>query len=59
MRYNHAYSFGFEVISDNEDGTDVTGAQLRAAMIAKLAKSTDQDITECCDCPWDTFEIDE
>jgi len=35
-RYNHAYDFAFEVLSDHPEGEDVTPAMLIAACRARL-----------------------
>ena len=35
-RYNHAYDFAFEVISEHPEGEDVTPAMLLAACRARL-----------------------
>lgn len=55
-RYNHAYSFGFTVLSNSKEADDVTGAQLRKAIIEGLAKRTDKEVLDNCDCPFDTYE---
>ena len=58
--HDHAFSFGLEVISSREDAKDVTGADLRRALLARLATMTDQEVREACDggCPFDTNEVD-
>lgn len=35
-RYSHAYDIVFEVQSDKEDGSDVTPAMLRAALLKRI-----------------------
>lgn len=37
-KWNHAFDFAFEVISEKEDGSDVTPAMLLAACRARLAR---------------------
>lgn len=58
--YDHAYSFGLEVISSDERGEDVTGADLRRALLARLATMTDEEVVQACDGgqPFDSHEID-
>lgn len=56
--FNHAYSFAFEVISKDEQGEDVTGKELRRALGRKLFLLTDEEVLECCDSPFDTFEVE-
>jgi|JRYH01.1.fsa_nt_gb hypothetical protein len=54
-QFNHAYSFAFEVLSHNEDGEDVTPDMLRAALLARIQKLSDEDLAQACDAPWDTM----
>jgi len=55
--YNHAYTFAVEIKnSGREDAEDVTGAQLRAALLERIDRLSDDDILEACDAPYDTFE---
>lgn len=57
--YNHAYSFGFEVPGSTcEQATDVTGARLRERLLERLARLTDDELLEACDCPFDTYQED-
>lgn len=58
-RYDHAYTFGFSVKSNDEGGEDVTAEQLRDAIVKALARMNDVDLLENCGCPFDTFEIEE
>ena len=57
MKYNHAYSFAFEVVSNDPDGEDVTGERLRDQLLARLNRLTDAEVSEACDCPWDSHEV--
>lgn len=57
-RYSHAYDIVFEVQSDKEDGSDVTPAMLRAALLKRI-----EDVFEnsgewehACDL-FDTYEV--
>lgn len=54
-RYNHAFDFAFEVISDREDGEDVTPAMLREALLKRVNNLSDQDLDEACGL-YDTHE---
>jgi hypothetical protein len=57
--YNHAYTLAFEVAgSKDESGEDVTGAQLRAALLERLSRLSDEELVEACEAPYDTFEED-
>ena len=56
-RYSHAYDFAFEVTSETEDGSDVTPAMLRAALIDRAARIPDTEIPEACG-RYDTHELD-
>jgi hypothetical protein len=56
-KYNHAYTFGFEVPgSTDETGEDVTGAQLREALLERVNRLSDEEMVEACEAPYDTFE---
>lgn len=57
MTYNHAYTFAVEIAgSASEDAADVTGAQLRAALLERINRLSDEDILDACEAPYDTFE---
>ena len=56
MRFNHAYSFGFEVLSNSGDAEDVTPTMLRAALLARIERLSDTDLAQACDAPWDTMQ---
>ena len=55
MKFNHAYDFAFEVISNTEDGSDVTGEMLRAACIERINRLPADELLEACD-RFDTHE---
>jgi len=55
--FNHAYDFAFEVISQKEDGEDVTPAMLRQACIERIKSISDQEILEACGL-FDTFQME-
>ena len=56
MKYNHAYDFWFEVISDREDAADVTPEMIRKACIERIKRIDDQEVLEACNCS-DTMEL--
>lgn len=55
-RYNHAFTIAFECHSNAERGDDVTGAQLRNALLRRLRRISDEEMIEACGLPYDTFE---
>lgn len=55
-RYNHAFDFTFEVETDHA-ADDVTGAELRAALLERVARLSDAEMLEACGC-FDTMEDD-
>jgi len=57
--YDHSYSFGLEVISGEADGADVTGGDLRRAILNRLGSMTDEEVAEACDggSPFDSMEV--
>lgn len=55
--YNHAYTIAFEVSgSTDRDGEDVTGEQLRKALLRRIAMIPDSELIEACGAPYDTME---
>lgn len=42
MKFNHAFDVAFEVISNRENGDDVTPAMLKAALLKRI-ESLDED----------------
>lgn len=45
-KFNHLYDIAFSVVSNVEDGGDVTGAMVREAILKRLAAATDDDLME-------------
>ena len=43
-RFNHAYDFAFEVISNRDDAEDVTAPMLRAALLERINRLTDEEM---------------
>jgi hypothetical protein len=57
-RFNHAYTFGFSLESDSEDGT-VSAEELRRAIMLAVAEMSDTELRENCGFPFDSYEIAE
>ena len=57
MMWNHAYDFAFEVVSQKEDGEDVTAAMLRQACVERIKSISDREILEACGL-FDSFEVE-
>lgn len=45
-KFNHAYDLAFEVISDRDDAEDVTAPMLRAALLERVNRLTDEELLE-------------
>jgi hypothetical protein len=56
-KFNHAYDIGFEIVSDTEQATDVTGEMLRVALIARIESMDNKELLQTCNC-FDTHEVD-
>jgi hypothetical protein len=57
-KFNHAYTLSFEITSKHEEGEDLTGLDLRKALLKRLDNLSDDDMLEACE-PFDTFEIED
>lgn len=60
-KYNHAFTIGFEVISDMEFGSDVDEMEIIEALKARIETLMSEprgNILDACDC-FDTYEVDE
>ena len=59
-QYNHVYDMAFSVVSDTPDGSDVTQAMLRAALIRRIeqldAEAEFGGMEQACGGPYDTYE---
>jgi hypothetical protein len=54
--YNHGFELMFDLVSNTEDGSDITNAMLREALLAKIADMDQSGTWFCCQ-PWgDTYE---
>lgn len=58
MRYNHTFFIGFTCITKHPEGEDVTPAQLREAILKRLAGASDGELLEACGAPFDTYEVE-
>jgi hypothetical protein len=59
-KYNHAFTVGFSIESDN-DGDDITIDELWQGLEARLSdlRANRKEIGEACGVPFDTYENDE
>ena len=60
-RYDHAFSLGFSLISDTEDGSDVTSEMFTAAIMARMADLDsigDIEWHEAVGPPYSTYEAE-
>jgi len=60
MKYNHAFTIAFTVISDN-DGEHVTKQELVAGVLRRVADLVENgdEIIEACGLPFDTYQEDD
>ena len=58
--YNHAFSIGFEVVSEH-DGENVTAEELLEGLRRRLEdlEESGDEIIEACGLPFDTYEVGE
>ena len=54
MRYAHLFSMSFELVSEDEDANDISGADLRTAVLRRLDLLSDEDLAQTIDAPYDT-----
>jgi hypothetical protein len=57
-KFNHMYDIAFTVISNTEDGSDVTPAMLRAALLKRAAELAEDEFIEACGL-CDTYEMED
>jgi len=48
-KFHHSMDINFEVISSDEQGQDVTGAQVREALILRMDTLSDDELLSNCD----------
>ena len=59
MKYNHAVSLAFEVVSDDPNGEDFTPAILREALLKRMVNlDIGNEWVEAVGLPYDTHEED-
>jgi len=58
-RYNHEFDIAFKVISNEEDGSDVTADMLKDALKKRIESLKGNDIVEFCDCRYYSYEMDD
>lgn len=56
VTYNHAYTLGFSLENESEDGT-VTALNARVAIQQYLNKLSDEDLLGNIGAPFDTYEV--
>lgn len=49
VRFSHAFDFGFEV-KTTKPHDEVTAQELRAALLERINRISDQELTEVCSC---------
>jgi hypothetical protein len=49
-KWNHAFDFCFEVITDHEDSDEVPASLIRAHLIERATRLSDEEILEACSC---------
>lgn len=57
-RFDHAFTIAFSLVSSGQSGRDVTPAELRAAILTRLATLSDDELNEAVGAPYDSYEID-
>jgi hypothetical protein len=59
VKYDHAFSLGFSVVTDN-DGESVTAQELHTALLNRIDDLVrNNELVEACGCPDDTIEVDD
>tara|TARA_R110000744_G_scaffold14547_2_gene41359 strand:+ start:1298 stop:1480 length:183 start_codon:yes stop_codon:yes gene_type:complete len=57
MKYNHAVTLAFEVISDDANGNDITPAMLKEALLQRMVNlDMSDEWLEAVGAPYDTHE---
>ena len=57
-RFNHAYDFAFEVVSDDFYAKDVTPAMLREGLLERINRLSDDELVGACGL-FDTFKMED
>lgn len=59
-RFSHVYEIAFTVVSEKEDGSDVTAEMVRGAIARRVQElPNDELVNEAIAGPGDTYEIEE
>lgn len=65
-RYDHAFTLGFSLISDDPNAEDVTHEMLLQGVLKRLTDLTEsaqrpngESLVDACDAPFDTMEVEE
>ena len=56
--YNHALTIGFEIISNNEDGDDITSEMVNSALLRRINDLTDSGYMLDAIDVFDTYEVE-
>jgi hypothetical protein len=54
--HDHAFDIAFSLRSNTADGSDVTAARIRSALLERLASLTDAELLEAAGAPFDSYE---
>ena len=57
-RYDHAFTIAFSLVSSDPSGCDVAPAELRTAILTRLAALADNELIEAVGAPYDSYEMD-
>jgi hypothetical protein len=59
-KFNHAFDVAFSVVSEREDGSDVTPAMFRAALLHRITQLDAEEAhggwEQACGAPFDTYQ---
>ncbi len=55
--YSHAFDIAFYIETPERDGCNISGAQLRAAILRRLQRLSDHELEEAVGAPYDTGEV--
>lgn len=58
QRYDHAFTIAFSLVTAQPDGRDATPAEIRAALLKRLAALSDDELLEAVGAPYDSYELD-
>jgi hypothetical protein len=55
--YDHAFDIAFSLRSNAANGSDVTAAHIRSAILERLASLTDNELLEATGAPFDSYTV--